>query len=219
MTFDSIEQPRKSPGFFILVRHGETPANVGNTFRGRTDSPLNENGKAQAEAVAARIAREWQPKAVYASPVYRAMQTAQAIAERCALTVTAHPGLIDIDFGEWTGLPMDEVSRRWPVEFDQWIHHPGQLKLPGGESLGVLRERAQATMQELAARHAGESVVLVGHNVSNRAILMETLGIADDQFWYIGQDNCAINVIRTEINGRFSLLSLNDTCHLPKDHR
>lgn len=204
----------EAPCTFILVRHGETASNVTNTFRGRTDVPLNEAGQAQAEALAKRIASEWQPNALYTSPVYRAIQTALTIGKHSGLAVTPYPGIIDIDFGAWTGLPFDEVKRRWPDELDLWIRHPGQTRIPGGEMLVDMRIRAQQSLRELAKRHTGQTIVLVGHTVINRVIIMEAMDIPDDHFWYIGQDTCALNLIRAEVNGNYSLLLLNDTCHL-----
>ena len=204
----------QAPCTFILVRHGETASNVRNTFRGRTDVPLNETGLAQAQAVAARITQGWHPAALYASPIKRAMQTAQIIGERCQLTPIPYQAIIDIDFGQWTGLPFDEVKQRWPEELDNWIAHPGETHIPGGESLAEMHLRARQALRELSVRHSGQIVILVGHTVINRVLIMETVDIADYYFWYIGQDTCALNLIRAEINGRYSLLSLNDTCHL-----
>ena len=209
----------QAPCTFILVRHGETASNVRNTFRGRTDVPLNETGLAQAQAVAARITQQWQPVALYASPVLRAMQTAQIIGERCQLTPIPYQAIIDIDFGQWTGLSFDEVKQRWPEELDNWIAHPGETHIPGGESLAEMHLRARQALRELSVRHSGQTVILVGHTVINRVLIMETVDIADDYFWYIGQDTCALNLIRAEINGRYSLLSLNDTCHLSSNSK
>jgi len=204
----------EAPCTFILVRHGETASNVANTFRGRTNVPLNEIGEAQAHALAARIAQQWQPVALYASPVLRAMQTAQVIGKRCKLTPKPYQGIIDVDFGLWTGLPFEEVKKRWPDELDKWIYHPGETTIPGGESIAEMHLRARHALKELSVRHASKTVVLVGHTVINRVLIMETLDIPDAHFWYIGQDTCALNLIRAEVNGRYSLLSLNDTCHL-----
>ena len=79
--------------------------------------------------------------------------------------------------------------------------------------------RARQALRELSVRHSGQTVILVGHTVINRVLIMETVDIADDYFWYIGQDTCALNLIRAEINGRYSLLSLNDTCHLSSNSK
>jgi probable phosphoglycerate mutase len=106
--------------------------------------------------------------------------------------------------------------QRWPEEIDAWYNRPHQARIPGGESLADLRARAMQTVNELAARHAGETVVLVGHTVINRIILLGILGLGNERFWRIKQDTCAINVFEAEA-GDFVLVSLNDTCHLRED--
>ena len=95
----------------VLVRHGETEWNRVERFRGRADVPLNQTGIAQAEATARRIEKGWEVTAVYASPLVRALRTAEAIAQRFALDVQVHPGLIDIDYGAWQGRSPDDVKR------------------------------------------------------------------------------------------------------------
>jgi broad specificity phosphatase PhoE len=197
----------------ILVRHGQTEWNRVERFRGRADVPLNETGLAQAEATGRRVAAEWQPAAVYSSPLSRAVKTAEAIARQFALTVQVHPGLADIDFGEWQGLTPAEARARWPEDAGAWFTAPHTARVPGGETLADLRTRAMATVRELAARHLGQTIVLVGHTVINRIILLGVLGLGNDRFWRIGQDNCAINAFEAD-GGDFTMLSLNDTCHL-----
>jgi broad specificity phosphatase PhoE len=78
----------------ILVRHGQTEWNRVERFRGHADVPLNEIGLAQAGATGQRIAEEWQPTAIYSSPLSRAVKTAEAIAKHCNLHVQIHPGLL-----------------------------------------------------------------------------------------------------------------------------
>lgn len=198
---------------FILVRHGETEWNRIERFRGRADVPLNATGVAQAEAAGRRVATEWKPVAIYASPLSRAVDTAAAIARYCNLAVQTHPGLIDIHYGEWQGLSPDEVRQRWPDLLDLWYHHPEKATIPGGETLEALHTRAMKVVRELATLHAGETIVLVGHTVINRIILLGILGTSIERFWHLRQEPCAINVFQA-VNGDFVLLSLNDTCHL-----
>ena len=197
----------------ILVRHGQTEWNRVERFRGRADVPLNETGLAQAEATGKRVASEWQPVAVYTSPLSRSVKTAESIAKHYDLKVQIHPGLADIDYGEWQGLSPEEASQRWPEEIDAWYNHPHLARIPGGETLDDLRARLMQTVNELATRHTGETIVLVGHTVINRIILLGILGLGNDRFWRIKQDTCAINVFEAEA-GDFVLVSLNDTCHL-----
>ncbi|MBN2549253.1 MAG: histidine phosphatase family protein [Anaerolineales bacterium] len=197
----------------ILVRHGQTEWNRVERFRGRADVPLNKTGLAQAEATGQRVAAQWNPVAVYSSPLSRALQTAEAIAKHFNLPVQVHPGLADIDYGEWQGLTPDEARQRWPEQVNNWYNHPEQAHIPAGETLADLRARAMQTVSELAAHHAGETVVLVGHTVINRIILLGVLGLGNERFWHLKQDTCAINVFEAERDD-FMLVSLNDTCHL-----
>jgi probable phosphoglycerate mutase len=201
---------------FILVRHGQTEWNKVERFRGRADVPLNDTGLAQAEATGRRVAEEWTPVAVYSSPLSRAVKTAEAIAGHFALPVETHSGLVDIDYGRWHGLTPDDVKIRWPEIHDAWYHKPHTARIPDGETLEDLRLRGLTMLNEVAAQHAGETVVLVGHTVINRVILLAVMGLDNDRFWRLRQDTCAINVFETE-NGDFTLVSLNDTCHLRSD--
>lgn len=198
---------------FVLVRHGRTAWNRVERFRGRADIPLDEVGLAQAQATAARLATECQPAAIYASPLSRAFKTAEAIASRYGLEVVREPALIDIDYGEWQGLSPEGVRQRWPDELDAWYHNPERARIPGGEALTDLRSRTMEGIRRLAERHAAEAVVLVGHTVVNRVILLAVLGLGNDRFWRLRQEPCAVNVFVAEA-GDFTLVTLNDTCHL-----
>ena len=197
----------------ILVRHGETEWNRVEHFRGYADVPLNETGLAQAKAMARRVAAEWRPVAIYSSPLTRAVKTAEAVAWHFDLRVEVNSGLIDIDYGEWQGLTPDEVRERWPKIVDAWYNAPHTAQIPNGETLDDLRVRAMSTVNEMAKRHKGQTIVLVGHTVINRIILLAVLGLGNDRFWRLRQDTCAINVFEVE-GGVFTLVSLNDKYHL-----
>jgi probable phosphoglycerate mutase len=177
--------------------------------------PLNETGLAQAEATGRRVASEWQPVCVYTSPLSRAVKTAEAIARHLHLPVQIHAGMADIDYGAWQGLTPDEVKERWPETLYAWYNAPHTARIPGGETLDDLRTRGMAAVNELAARHAEQTLVLVGHTVINRIILLGVLGLGNDRFWHLRQDTCAINVFEVDApTGESTLVSLNDTCHL-----
>jgi len=198
---------------FLLVRHGQTEWNRVERFRGRADVPLNAAGLAQAAAVGRRIAAAWQPAAVYASPLSRAAATAAAIAAHFNLPVAPLDGLADIHYGAWQGLTPDEARARWPELIEAWYTAPQTVQVPDGESLADLRDRAMAAIHELTTRHADQTIVLVSHTVVNRVILLAILGLGNDHFWRLRQDNCALNVFEAEA-GDFTLVSMNDTCHL-----
>ena len=197
----------------ILVRHGQTEWNRVERFRGLADVPLNETGVKQAEATGIRVAAKWKPIAIYSSPLSRAVKTAEAIAKHFGLSVQVHPALADIDYGDWEGLSPDEVRIRWAEILDKWYNAPHLAMIPNGEILADLRERAMKTVNELAVRHAGETILLLGHTVINRIILLGVLGLGNERFWRIKQDTCAINLFEVK-DGDYTLISLNDTCHL-----
>ena len=197
----------------ILVRHGQTEWNRIERFRGHVDVPLNETGLAQAEATGNRVAQQWQPVAVYSSPRSRAVKTAEAIARHFDLPVQVHPGLEDIDFGDWQGLTPEEASKQWQKEIDLWYNHPERTCIPRGDTLKTLRNRLMQTIHELVDKHPNQTIVVVGHTAINRVILLAVLGLGCRRFWRIHQDPCSINVIDAQ-DGDFSLVSLNDTCHL-----
>ncbi len=198
---------------FVLVRHGQTEWNRVERFRGRADVPLNETGLAQAEATGLRVASEFRPVAIYSSPLSRAVRTADAISRHFRLPVQLHQGLADIDYGEWQGLTPEEARQRWPAEVDMWYGRPERANIRGGETLADVRARAAAAVTQLTTRHDGETVVLVGHTVVNRLILLAVLGLGNERFWRVRQDTCAVNVFEAH-GGDYTLVSLNDTCHL-----
>ncbi len=197
----------------ILVRHGQTAWNEVERFRGRADVPLNETGLAQARATGQHVAARWSVSAVYSSPLVRAVKTAEAIAVHFHLPVQIHPGLVDIDYGEWQGLTPEAAAARNPDTLHAWRMVPHQARIPGGETLDALRGRAMAAVAELVARHSGQVVALVGHTVVNRVILLAVLGLGNEGFWRLRQDTCAINVFDTD-GKDYTVVALNDTCHL-----
>jgi len=198
---------------FVLVRHGQTEWNREERFRGRADVPLNETGLAQAAATGARVAAEWRPAAVYSSPLSRAARTAEAVARPHGLPVVMLAGLMDIDYGQWQGLSPEEVRQKWPEELAAWFDTPQEARIPGGETLDDLRLRAMSAVRDLAGTHAEQTIVLVGHTVVNRIILLAVLGLGHDRFWRLRQEPCALNVFEWD-RADFVLVSLNDTCHL-----
>ena len=202
----------------ILVRHGETEWNRVERFRGHADVPLNATGLAQAGATARRIHRAWPVSAVYCSPLSRAGETARAIAALFKLTVTPVQDLIDIDYGEWQGKSSEEVKSLWPDLLSAWYEKPHTVRVPRGESLDDVRERCGRAVRRVAAEHPGGCAVVVGHTVINRVILLDVLSLGNDRFWRIRQDNCAINEIEAD-GDEFTLVSMNDICHLQAEGR
>ncbi|MCJ7618875.1 MAG: histidine phosphatase family protein [Anaerolineae bacterium] len=196
----------------VLMRHGETEWNRVERFRGRIDIDLNETGRRQALLTAQRLSG-WQIGAIYSSPLQRALQTAQPIAEACGLRVAILEGMTDVDYGVWAGLSAEEARAQYPEVYETWVHTPLLARFAQGESLRQVQDRAWSALEGISSGHEGETILLVSHVVVNRVLICSALGLVDDAFWRVGQDNAAINVLQGA-NGRYRVLLLNDTCHL-----
>ena len=202
----------------VLVRHGNTGWNegAGERFRGRSDIDLNDIGIRQAEATAAQMSR-WKIATIYSSPLPRAMTTARILAQ--PLNMEPHPaeGLIDIDYGEWQGLSLEEAKSRDPQRYSQWLEDPSLATFPRGEGLDQVRSRVVGAVDSLLSSHPEGTLVLVSHKVVCKVLMCHFLGLELSRFWQVEQYTCAINQV--DFGPSFPVVTLfNDICHL-KDVR
>ncbi len=198
----------------ILARHGETEWNLKEVFRGRANIELNETGRKQAELLADYLSGV-EIEAVYSSPLKRAMDTARAIANRQKLNIEIAPGLTDLDFGEWQGVSHDEVREKYPDLYHEWVAHPQRVRIPGGESLADVRQRAMEVVKNTISCHTG-TVVLVSHRVVSKVLICALLGLDDSHFWNVRLDTAAITRFSHE-NGQFILTEHNNTSYLSEE--
>jgi phosphoserine phosphatase len=198
----------------VLIRHGQTAWNREARFRGQSDVPLEKFGLEQAEVTGSYVAARWPVVAVYASPLGRTMKTAEAVARAQGLQAQPLEGLIDINFGQLQGLLATEAEERYPDLFRAWAERPHTVSFPGGESLEIVRARITAAMEQVVARHRGQSIALVSHTVANRVLLCVVLGWGNDRFWRMHQETCAVNIFDVADDGAFTIVQLNDTGHL-----
>jgi len=158
------------PVTFYFVRHGESEANAARRFAGRTDSPLTARGRQQAEAVAETLAKVHFDRIV-SSPLARCRDTAVVIARRHQLPVDLEPDLVEIDVGEKTGAPFDEI-----VGLPEW-RDDGFVAWPRGETLEAVLSRAHRVITRIAAESAGQRVLVVGHGGVTRILMSHFLGL------------------------------------------
>jgi len=196
----------------ILVRHGQTAWNAAEVFRGQIDIELDETGLEQAELLAEYLSHR-ELETVYSSPLKRAIQTATAIARYHGLAVEIAPGLNDINFGEWQGLPVTEVRTRFSELFETWVSDPHQVRLPSGESLDDVHQRALAPVNQVVDKHEGKVVVLVSHRVVNKVLICTLLGLDNSHFWDVRLDTCGMTTFELA-DGRFVLAEHNNTSFL-----
>jgi broad specificity phosphatase PhoE len=196
----------------LLVRHGETDWNREKIFRGVYDVPLNDHGRYQAQ-IAAEALGSHKIDAGFTSPLSRAAETASIVLEPHNIRAKTHDGLHDFNYGDWTGKTEDEVARCWPDEHKAWNAHPHEARIPGGDTLKEVFDRAFAAMEEIAQSHKGQTVALFAHRVVNKLLILGALGLTLDRFPFILQGTCCINKF-TRVEGGYLIEYLNDTSHI-----
>ncbi|MEN6372727.1 MAG: histidine phosphatase family protein [Armatimonadota bacterium] len=195
----------------LLVRHGRVEWNAKSAYAGWTDLPLDEHGVKEAKMAAKRLGNA-AISAVYSSDLVRARRTAEIIAEPHGLSVNIEPGIREINYGEWEGLGIDEVKKAYGEDFFRaWVADPENIRIPGGETFGELRDRASAAMARIAALHPGQTIAVVAHKSVNRVLICHWMGIAVGRYKQIEQKNCAINAVMLSKN-RTVVETVNDMC-------
>ena len=196
MTGQTIARPTDVDTVVYLVRHGQTALNESGVLRGLLDPSLDETGRQQATLLGEALG--WrQLSLVAASPLVRARETAQPVADHAGLPVMVDRCLLDRDYGQWAGVPKDAVTAQW-----------GAVDAaPGVEPRSAVRDRALQGLTALARRCPGASVVAVSHDAVNREVLAALdpcLGDPDD----IPQGNGCFNVLQWA-GGSLAVLSVN----------
>ena len=203
------------PTRIIAIRHGETSWNVDTRIQGQLDIPLSANGRWQAERLAEAL-RDESIKAIYASDLTRAWETAQYLGHVHGLQVTKESGLRERGFGDFEGKTFAEIEVLLPEQSLRWRKRDPEFSPAGGESLVALRARVIEAAQRLATLHPGEQIALVGHggvmDVLYRAATR--LDIQAPRTWALG--NAAINRLLWTPEG-FTLVGWADTHHLDDD--
>jgi len=177
----------------LLVRHGQTPT-TGSVLPGRAKGlHLGDKGNEQAAAVAERLAVLPKVDAVYASPLERTRETAAPIARRLGLKVAPERGLLECDFGEWTGRPLKELMKL--PEWSTVQRYPSGFRFPGGESFSEMQTRISDTIGRLAAAHQGGTIVAVSHADPIKAAVATAMGTHLDLFQRIVISPCSVTAI------------------------
>lgn len=198
-----------------LLRHGATKANLEQPYRlqGRHANPsLAEIGVRQAKLTAAALAGV-RFSHVYSSPLRRALQTARIIAKPHGVRVHTLAGLIECDIGRWERLTWEEILARDTAALERFEKDPARFGYPGGENFQQVAERVGRALNALLVKHAGESILVVGHHVVNRVYLAGLLGLPAARAKRVKLDNCGISVVIRD-GGDTRVATLNATLHL-----
>ena len=196
------------PTLVLLVRHGQTPT-TGKHLPGRAPGlHLSEEGQRQAELAAKRIAELPHVDAVYSSPLERARETAAPIAAARGLKVQIDKGLLECDFGQWTGGELKELMKK--PEWTTVQRYPSGFRFPDGESFGEMQARMGACLERLRSRPPGGVLVAVSHADTIKAAVTQAMGAHLDLFQRTAISTCSITAIAYATNGPM-VLTVNST--------
>ena len=200
------------PTLVLFVRHGQTPT-TGKVLPGRAPGlHLADKGRQQAETVAERIAALQSDKrrvtAIYASPLERTQETAAPIAKALGLRVRRNQGLLEADFGEWTGAELKKLYKK--PEWRTVQRNPSGFRFPGGESFIEMQTRICGAVDRLRAAHAGETIVAVSHADPIKAAVAHAMGTHLDLFQRIVVSPCSVSAVLYGVDGPV-VLAVNST--------
>jgi probable phosphomutase (TIGR03848 family) len=204
--------PPPPPTLVLFVRHGQTPT-TGKVLPGRAPGlHLADKGSQQAEAVAARIAAlqngDRRVAAVYASPLERTRETAAPIARALDLRVRRSRGLLECEFGEWTGAELKKLSKL--PEWRTVQRNPSGFRFPGGESFTEMQTRIGTAVETIRRDHPGQTVVAVSHADPIKAAVAQAMGMHLDLFQRIVISPCSVSAILYGADGPI-VLAVNST--------
>lgn len=198
----------------LLVRHGETAWNAEHRIQGHLDIPLSPHGIRQAARLAERLADE-PIEAIYSSPLVRARLTAEPLAGRTGVAITAEPRLCERSFGVFEGLTLNEIAARHPEGFRQWRERDPNWAMEGGESGRTLIDRVLAALHDIVERHRGGTVLAVAHGGVLDVVYRAARGLA----WHAPREhqmlNASVNRLRAETPPlALAIIEWGDTTHL-----
>ena len=175
-----------------LTRHGEV-VNHG-VYNGQADVDITPRAIQQMEGLRDRLADK-DLRAAYSSDLIRTRKGAEIIARPHGLTPMAFPEFREVNFGRWQGLSYVQVMEKYPGDIPQWLSDVENFRIPEGESMAEVHQRAMPKLQELIERHRGEEILLVCHGALNRVILAEALRLPMAHLLRLEQDYGCLNIV------------------------
>lgn len=199
-----------APAFttILLVRHGNTPT-TGKVLPGRAKGlSLSDTGRDQAKAAAERVAALARVDAIYCSPLERARETAKPIAAQRGLKAKIDRGLLECEFGDWTGAQLSKLSKL--PEWSTVQRAPSTFRFPNGESFTEMQVRMVSTLDRLRSAHPGGTIVCVSHADPIKAAVAHAVGTHLDLFQRIVISTCSISALAWSPHGP-AVLAVNTT--------
>jgi broad specificity phosphatase PhoE len=198
-----------------LCRHAQTASSAVDSFNGRAELLLTQEGRKQATRLGMRL-RSIAFDAIFCSPLARTAETAAiALQGRDAAPIE---GLTEIDYGAWEGLPPAQARALDPARYDAWEEDPTRTAPPGGETAAQVAERATAAVEEISRRFPEGRVLAISHKATLRILAAALTGAPISRYrktW--PQDECALNLVELRAGKPPFLRLWNDTAHLGLD--
>lgn len=194
-----------------FMRHGETVWNTERRYQGMTDIELSEEGLRQAECAAKRF-KNIKIDKIYASPLKRAMKTAEKIAAEKGLEIISEDDFREIHFGEWEGKTVPELTEKYGESYTNFIREPHKYGFPGEGSVENVINRIKPGIDRLIAEDEG-NVLIVSHGGIIRLMIMYIMGLDSSWFTKMWINNTGVSIVEIK-NDRKLLLTLNDSAHL-----
>jgi broad specificity phosphatase PhoE len=197
----------------ILIRHGETLSNKEKRIQGKSDVELSTVGIEQAHLLAISL-KDYPIKAIHTSPLKRAMQTAEIINEFHRKELHIHQDLMEMDYGDFEGISFKNIIAGEKDFIDKWMTNPASVKMPNGESLTQLQERAWRALKSIINKD--ENALVVTHNFTIATIICRIKNISLNEFQSSLVGNASKTIVNYQKDGIF-IETFNDRSHLPED--
>lgn len=199
----------------LLIRHGETSWNALGKFQGCTDIELSEAGILQASYLKKALNDSFD--VLYTSPLKRAVKTAEVLCEGTKVTPIVEQNIREINFGDWEGLTIKEISETYPDTFKKWRNDDIDAPITGGDgSIRLASERAKACITDIIDKNKGKTIAVVAHGGIIKASLIGLFDFKMSMYQKMSLGNTAVTEIHINDQNNMILTRFNDTSHLPK---
>ncbi|MDY6083845.1 MAG: histidine phosphatase family protein [Dialister sp.] len=196
-----------------FIRHGETYWNASGRYQGSTDVALSPEGICQASLVTKRFL-DIPLDGVVSSPLKRAVDTAQGIADSHSLELKTDSHFSELCFGDWEGKTFSEIEERWPGMIDAMYHYPETIRFPNGESFVDAQTRAMKGINRLLSGNEDKAYAIVCHGAIMRTLFCGLLDIPLIRAWNFCVFNASVSCLRCYPGDRNLLTYSNSTYHL-----
>lgn len=207
-SLNALQACRPEETRLFLLRHGEVEGHGEPRYNGQQDVALTPRGRNHYRQLVERL-QSRSIQAVYSSDLSRCFEGAEMLAAAHGLVPIALQGLRELHAGEWEGQPWSELQARYPKEWQARLDDLVHYRIPGGENLLDLRQRARSAVAEIIARHAGQEVIVVAHGGINRILLLDALDAPLEKVLSLSQFYGCMNILDYGGSGRVTVQLIN----------